>query len=138
MLGYAKLRDYKARHKQVMAKRHLEAFVPPSAKQLFHVTWVIVPISTNPTPEPVCYNNQYNVKIVTAMKFIISSFLMILTFTYIILHANNFSKLENRPFLAYLGSILTKVVPSVIMPFVMYIKNAPLRNYVINSVRDFF
>lgn len=145
MLGYAKLRDYKARRKQVMAKRHQEAFVPPSAKQLFQVTWVIEPISTNSTPEPepvspnpVCYNNQHNVKIVTALKFIISSFLMILTFVYIILHAIYFSQLENRPFLAYLGSILTKVVPSVIMPLMMYINNVPLRNYVINYIKDLF
>ena len=145
MLGFAKLRDYKARRKHVIARRHQEVFFASSAKQLFQVTWVIVPIPTNstpepesvsanPTPEPVCYNNQHNVKIVTFLKFVISSFLMILTFIYIILHAIYFSKLENRPFLAYLGSILTKVVPSVIMPLVMYMNNVPLRNYVINNI----
>ena len=137
MLGCAKLKEYKKRKNQGMAIRR-DGFISSFTRQSFQTTWAIVPIPINRTPKPVCYNNQHNVKIVTALKFILSSFLMILTFIYIILHAIYFSELENRPFLAYLGSILTKVVPSVIMPLMMYINNAPLRNYVMNYIKDLF
>ena len=99
---------------------------------------MVVPVTNNLVINQSKFNNKVvNDKIVTPLKmFSIFAFVSVF-FVMIYFYTKHFAMFAHKTNFVNFTSIISRFVFCVIVPFIMYLNNSPLRNFVISGIRDF-